>query len=132
MSDQTARILWIEDDLALASLYLAVMEKQGFIVRHFENGASALQAFKEFGPNLLLLDLMLPGLSGFDILQTVRQMSDIAQPKVLILSAMSQPEDMERARQLGANDYLVKSELSLNQIMDTIRHTLDLPAGSTG
>lgn len=128
MQNQTARILWIEDDTELASLYVMLMEKEGFIVRHFENGEAALKVFKEFSPNLLLLDLMLPVLSGFDILTMVRQMPDIAQPKVLILSAMSQPEDIEKARQLGVDDYLVKAQLSIEEIMATIRRTLNIPA----
>lgn len=125
MTDANARILWVEDDLALASLYIVRMEMEGFKVLHCESGEKALQSVHEFNPNLMLLDLMMPILSGFDVLDAVRRMTDIAQPKIIVLSAMSQTEDKEKARKLGADDYLVKSQVTLDDLIHTIRRTLN-------
>ena len=131
MTDTVARILWIEDDLALASLFIVRMQMEGFVVRHCQDGEAGLEALKDFSPDLVLLDLMMPRVSGFDVLDTIRHTAGIAQPKVVILSAMGQPEDRDKALKLGADDYLVKSRLALDDIIRAIRRDLGLPENAS-
>lgn len=129
MTKGNARILWVEDDLALASLFIVRMQMEGFIVHHCEDGEAGLEALKEFTPDLVLLDLMVPGLSGFDVLETIRNTPGM-QPKIVVLSAMGQQEDKDRALKLGADDYLVKSQLSLDDIMHALHRYLELPGNA--
>ncbi len=120
MTNTSARILLVEDDLVLAGIYKARMEMDGFTILHCKDGQEALEKFKEFNPNLIILDLMTPRVSGFDVIDTVRNDVSGAQPKILVLSAMGQSENKERAKSLGADEYLVKSQVVLDDVMTTI------------
>ncbi|HSX30857.1 MAG TPA: response regulator [Candidatus Saccharimonadales bacterium] len=131
MSDNSARILWVEDDLGIASLYIVRMDMEGFTVRHCENAEKAFSALKEFTPDLILLDLMLPGTSGFDVLDKLRHDPQTANTKVVVLSALGRPEEIERATKLGSNEFIVKSQITLGELMDRLRKHMGLP-GSTG
>ena len=127
MDGQNKHILWVEDDDELASLFIARMKKDGLLVDRAANGEEALAKFNELHPDLLLVDLMLPKMSGFELIQAIRSANGTTQPKILILSAMGQPDDEAKAVDLGADDYMVKSQVSLPQIIQTIRRYLDQP-----
>ncbi len=122
------RILLVEDDITLANLYQMRLETEGFQVRHCSNGEDALQMAKAYQPNLILLDIMMPGLNGFDVLDILRHTPGLEKTKILILSAMGQPADQARAKSLGADDYLIKSQVVIADVMARIRHHLNLPA----
>jgi two-component system phosphate regulon response regulator PhoB len=126
------RILLVEDDLTLASLYQMRMETEGFEVQHCPNGEEALQAARDFKPDLILLDIMMPRMNGFDVLDIIRNTPETKDIKIVILSAMGQPEDQAKAKQLGANDYMVKSQVVIADVMDRLRRHLDLPAKPAG
>lgn len=125
------RILLVEDDLTLASLYQMRMETEGFEVKHCNNGESALQEARDFKPHLILLDIMMPNLDGFNVLDILRHTPATAKIKIIVLSAMSQPSDMARAKELGADDYLVKSQVVIADVMSQLRHHLGLPPSPT-
>ncbi len=120
------KILLVEDDAALASVYKARMETEGFEVRHCDNGESALSAAVEFRPELILLDIMMPRISGFDVLDILRNTPETVNTKIIILTALSQPSDQERAKSLGVDEYLVKSQAVISDVMDRIKHHLGL------
>jgi DNA-binding response OmpR family regulator len=124
------RILLVEDDLTLANLYQMRMETEGFEVQQCNDGEKALQATREFQPNLILLDIMMPKLNGFDVLDILRHTPQLGKVKIVVLSALGQPQDIERAKQLGADDYLVKSQVVITDVMNRLRHHLNLPAGA--
>ena len=126
MRDQP-RIMLIEDDTDLAGLYKMRMEAEGFAVLHCPNGEVALQMAKKFQPHLIMLDLMMPRLSGFDVLDILKNTPELQNVKIIILSAMSQAEDIDKAKELGADDYLVKSQVLVADVMNRIRTTLGLP-----
>ncbi|HSX06066.1 MAG TPA: response regulator [Candidatus Saccharimonadales bacterium] len=128
MADKGARILWVEDDAGIASLYIVRMEMEGFQVDHYEDGEKALHALEEFTPDLILLDLMLPGASGFDILDKLRSKPQTANTKVVVLSALGRPEEIERAMKLGSNEFVVKSQISLDELMQKLRGHMGLPS----
>ena len=130
MRDQP-RIMLVEDDTDLAGLYKMRMEAEGFRVLHCPNGEVALQMAKKFQPHLIMLDLMMPRLSGFDVLDILKNTPELQNVKIIILSAMSQSEDIEKAKELGADDYLVKSQVVVADVMNRIRTTLGLPPGPT-
>ncbi len=117
-------ILLVEDDDNLANVYLMRLQAEGFKVVRVANGELALQAALESKPNLILLDVMMPKVSGFDVLDILRNTPETATAKVIMLTALSQPADRERAQSLGVDDYLVKSEVVIADIVDRIKHHL--------
>jgi DNA-binding response OmpR family regulator len=121
-------ILWVEDDDELASLFIARMRKDGLLVERAENGEKALAMLEQLHPDLVLVDLMLPKISGYELVKIIRSKAGAAQPKILILSAMGHPDDEQKALELGADDYMVKSQVSIAQIIQTLRRYLDLPS----
>ena len=123
------KILLVEDDAALASVYKARMEAEGFTVRHCDDGEKALSAAIEFKPSLILLDIMMPRISGFDVLDILRNTPETCNTKIIVLTALSRPSDQERAKSLGVDEYLVKSQAVIADVMARIKHHLGLPAG---
>ena len=126
MSDNKKKILLVEDDTALASVYRARLELEGFDVREVHNGEDALSATLDYKPDLILLDVMMPKIIGFDVLDILRNTPDTANVRVIMLTALSQPKDKERAEGLGADDYLVKSQVVIGDVIARINHHLGL------
>lgn len=122
------KILLVEDDEALASVYRSRLELEDFEIRQVNNGEGALQAAKEFKPDLILLDAMMPKISGFDVLDILRNTPETANARVVMLTALSQPKDKERAEALGVDDYLVKSQVLIGDVVDRIKHHLGITA----
>lgn len=128
MADSKPKILLVEDDIGLATVYKARLESEGFEVFHCDNGETALKDAMEHKPDLIVLDVMMPKISGFDVLDILRNTKETANIKVVMLTALSQPKDVERAKDLGADDYLVKSQVVIADVIERIRHHLGLEA----
>jgi DNA-binding response OmpR family regulator len=126
--DIKKKILLVEDDTALAAVYKSRLELEGFEIREVNNGEEALSAAIEFKPDLVLLDAMMPKISGFDVLDILRNTPDTAGIRVIMLTALSQPKDKERAESLGVDDYLVKSQVVIGDVVERIRHHLGITA----
>lgn len=120
------KILLVEDDDALASVYTTRFEAEGLETRRVPNGEEALAAAIEYRPDLILLDVMMPKVSGFDVLDILRNTPDTANMKVIMLTALSQESDRERAQNLGVDEYLVKSQVVIADVVDRVKHHLGL------
>lgn len=120
------KILLVEDDVALASVYKARLELEGFEVGGVNNGEEALSEAIKFKPDLILLDAMMPKISGFDVLDILRNTPETANIRIIMLTALSQPKDKERAEQLGVDEYLVKSQVVISDVVDRVKHHLGL------
>ncbi len=120
------KILLVEDDTALASVYRSRLELEGFMVDHVQNGELALSKVIEFKPDLVVLDAMMPKINGFDVLDILRNTPETTNVHVIMLTALSQPKDKERAEQLGADDYLVKSQVVIGDVVERIKHHLGM------
>jgi DNA-binding response OmpR family regulator len=118
------RILLVEDDDALANVYLTRLQAEGFDVRRVANGEEALATALTYHPDLVLLDVMMPKVSGFDVLDILRNTPETANLKVIMLTALSQDSDKQRAEALGVDDYLVKSQVVIADVIDKIRQHL--------
>ena len=118
------RVLFVEDDDALASVYLVRLQAEGFEVQRVANGEDALAAAVSFKPDLVLLDVMMPKISGFDVLDILRNTPETANLKVIMLTALSQDSDKKRAQDLGVDDYLVKSQVVITDVIDLIKQHL--------
>jgi two-component system phosphate regulon response regulator PhoB len=118
------RILFVEDDDALASVYLVRLQAEGFEVQRVANGEDALAAAISFKPNLVLLDVMMPKVSGFDVLDILRNTPETANLKIVMLTALSQESDKKRAQDLGVDEYLVKSQVVIGDVIERIKRHL--------
>lgn len=123
MSNQK-KILLVEDDDGLANVYRMRLEAEGFNTHRVPNGEEALAAAVEFHPDLILLDVMMPKVSGFDVLDILRNTPETANMKVVMLTALSQDSDKEKAEKLGADDYLVKSQVVIADVVERVKHHL--------
>ena len=124
--DTKKKILLVEDDTALAAVYKSRLELEGFEIREVNNGEDALSAAIEFKPDLILLDAMMPKISGFDVLDILRNTPDTTNIRVIMLTALSQPKDKERAEALGVDDYLVKSQVVIGDVVERVKFHLGM------
>lgn len=124
--DTKKKILLVEDDEALAGVYKARLELEGFDTKLVTNGEDALSATLEYKPDLILLDAMMPKISGFDVLDILRNTPETTDVHVVMLTALSQPKDKERAQSLGVDDYLVKSQVVIGDVIERVKHHLGI------
>ena len=110
----------IEDDDFLRSLAVNKLEKAGYVVAMAGNGEDGLKLVQEKKPELLILDLMLPGMSGFDVLASVRKDASLASLKVIVFSNLGDEADMKKCQALGIQDYLVKANFTLDELVQKI------------
>ena len=120
------KILLVEDDAALSGVYKTRLQMEGFEICEVNNGEKALSAALEFKPDLVLLDAMMPKISGFDVLDILRNTPATANIRIIMLTALSQPKDKERAESLGVDDYLVKSQVVIGDVVERVRYHLGL------
>ncbi len=104
-----AKILLVEDDISLLDVYYARLQAEGFELAVASNGEEALAAAVKERPDLIVLDVMMPRISGFDVLDIIRTTPEIAHTRVVMMTALGSPEDRERGEKLGVDKYLVKS-----------------------
>lgn len=131
MDEPKKKILLVEDDTNLASVYQARLELEGFEVVVVGNGELALSTTVSEKPDLIVLDAMMPKISGFDVLDILRNTPDTANIHVIMLTALSQEKDKQRAESLGADEYLVKSQVVIGDVVERIRHHLGMPPAET-
>jgi len=118
-------ILIVEDDRLLRELLMEKLTRAGFSPREAIDGQQALAAIEAQTPDLVLLDLVLPGMDGFQILREIRsRKSPIADIPVFVLSNLGDRSDFQRAKDLGANEYFIKAHFSLDEIVDSVKWRL--------
>lgn len=120
------KVLLVEDDDSLASVYLTRLQAEGFDVKRVPNGEDALASTLQYRPDLILLDIMMPKVSGFDVLDILRNTPEVGNVKIIMLTALSQASDVERAKKLGVDDYLVKSQVVIADVVSRIKHLLNI------
>ncbi|OQX00546.1 response regulator [Candidatus Parcubacteria bacterium A4] len=118
------KILIIEDDEFLRELVFRKLESEGFEAIIACDGEEGLQKIKEEKPQLVLLDLILPNVDGFEVLERVKKDDSLASIPVIILSNLGQREDIEKALKSGAADYLIKAHFTPGKIIEKVRNIL--------
>ncbi len=118
-------ILVVEDDKFLRELLIRKLEDEGFEVSMAVDGKEALRKIEEGLPQLILLDLVLPGIDGFDILEQIKKDPRTGKIPVIILSNLGQREEVERGLELGAADYLIKAHFTPNDIIKRVKKLLE-------
>lgn len=124
------KILLIEDDVFMVDLLTKELQQVGFDIVVAHTGTEGVQEFKKVKPDLVLLDLFLPDLNGFEVLRQIRQDEVGYTTRVVILSNASEEQNIKEAQRLGVVDYLIKANYSLPEIVEKIRGVINAPAVS--
>ncbi len=123
-----AKILLVEDDNNLREIYEARLQAEGFTIVSAHDGEEALVVAKNERPDLIISDVMMPKISGFEMLDIIRATPTLANVKIIMLTALGQNEDQDRANKLGADKYLVKSQVTLEDIVNSTNELLSQPS----
>jgi len=118
------KILVIEDDKFLRELISQKLIKEGYSIAEAVDGEKGVESTKKEKPDLILLDLILPGIDGFEVLSRIKSNPVSAQIPIIILSNLGQKDDIERGLKMGAVDYLIKAHFTPDEIINKIRTIL--------
>lgn len=118
------KILIIEDDKFLRELISQKLLKEGYDISDAVDGEKGIKSVKDVKPDLVLLDLILPGIDGFEVLARIKADAEISQIPVIILSNLGQKDDIDRGLKMGAIDYLIKAHFTPAEIITKIRGIL--------
>lgn len=126
MSDnnQKAKILMVEDNIFLRKLYRDKFTRAGFEFVEATNGIEGINKVMTEKPNLVILDLLLPRKNGFDVLSDIKNNSQTKKIPVIILSNLGQEIDIKEALSLGAQEYLIKTEVRLSEVVTRVKKIL--------
>ncbi|MEX0933482.1 MAG: response regulator [Candidatus Paceibacterota bacterium] len=126
-SESPKKVLAVEDDLFLKELLAGKLSDDEFNVFYASNGDEALTIASTELPDVILLDILLPGMSGYEVLEKLKADENTKNIPVIILSNFGQPEDIEKGKALGAVDFLVKANNSLDAIVSRVREIATSP-----
>ena len=126
MAQEKAHILLIEDDTFLASIYQKKFEMEGFKMSVAEQGEKGLQDAKKKKPDLILLDILLPKMDGFTVLEKLKADVGTKSIPVILLTNLGQKDDVEKGLQAGATDYLIKAHFKPSEIVERVKQVLKL------
>ncbi len=124
------KVLLVEDDISLRDVYFARLQAEGYELSVAGNGEEALAMSVKIRPDLIILDVMMPRISGFDVLDIIRTTPEIAHTKVIMMTALGSAADKERGEKLGVDKYLVKSQVTLEDVVTNIKKVLDTPTST--
>lgn len=124
MTPENKTILVIEDDPVLSMMYRTKLEADGFVLEMAGNGADGLALAKSKKPDLVLLDIIIPQLDGFSVLEELKNDAKTKKIPVILLTNLGTDEDKKKGEELGAADYLVKANFTPEQISQTIKQYL--------
>lgn len=114
----------VEDDSFVMDIYKTKLSQEGFSVVEAENGAEALKKLKDVKPNLMLLDIIMPYMDGLEVLKKMKENEDTKDIPVILLTNLSQKEEVDKGVSLGAKDYLIKSHFTPSEVLEKIKSCL--------
>lgn len=116
------KILVGEDDKNYANIFRLKLEKEGYVVFIAGNGKEVLEVAKHESPELILLDIIMPIQNGFDTLKILKSDPDLLHIPVIMVSNLGQDEDVKKAQKLGASDYLIKANTSIQEMVEKVKN----------
>lgn len=119
------KILIVEDDKFLRDLITQKLSNENFDVVIAQDGEEGVRKIEEEKPDLVILDLLLPAIDGFEVLKKMKANPKIADIPVIILSNLGQKEDVERGMALGAKDYMIKAHFTPNEVVNKVKNYLE-------
>jgi DNA-binding response OmpR family regulator len=118
------KILFVEDDEGFFNLFSAALSMRGYNIIHVSDGSQAVEKAKLEKPDLILLDIILPGMSGLDILKEIKDSEETKEIKVVMLTNFGTDDNVNKAGELGSDDYLMKYNVVPSELPDKIASLL--------
>lgn len=125
MSDTKGKILIIEDDRYISKMYQLKLSLEGYDVQVAEDGKQGVEKVKEFMPDIILLDILMPELDGFEVLKIVKSDDTTKDIPILIMSNLGQEDHVQKGMKLGAIGYIVKSQYTPSKVVEKIKSVID-------
>jgi len=119
------KILLVEDDPFIIDIYITKLKEVGFEVQSSTDGEDALKKIKENKPDLILLDIVLPKLTGLECLKQIKSLPQFKDIPIIILSNLGQKYEVEKGLKMGANKYLIKAHYTPSEIIKEIKNIID-------
>lgn len=117
-------VLIVEDDAFLANIYKTKFDMEGFKVSTSENGEAGLNDIKKKRPDVVLLDILLPKMDGFAMLEKLKADSEVKDIPVILLTNLGQKDDVQKGLEMGAVDYLIKAHFKPSEVVERVRSVL--------
>lgn len=127
-NEKSLKILLIEDDPFLLSMYSSKFEMENFRVISADDGEKGLKAAKNNKPNVILLDILMPKMNGFEVLEQLKADQETRDIPVILLTNLNQKDEIERGLSLGADDYLIKAHFMPTEVVNKIKKVIDRPS----
>jgi len=122
--EEAKTVLLVDDDLTLREMYEERLKTEGFNIIQATNGEEALAKARESKPHIILLDIMMPKVNGFDVLKELKATEELKNIPVIVLTALIQDVDRVQGKKLGAVDYIVKSETMPGEVIAKIKNAI--------
>jgi len=120
-NQSTIKVLVVEDDTFLAGMYVTKLKLEGFEVELANDGEKGLKMAKNYNPSIILLDIILPKMSGFDVLKSLKNERQTKNIPVILLTNLGQRDDVQKGLDLGAEDYLIKAHFMPSEVVEKIK-----------
>ncbi|HEY4499143.1 MAG TPA: response regulator [Candidatus Paceibacterota bacterium] len=118
------KVMWVEDDKFLSDIISRKLHNEGCGLVHYTGGDEALAGVEQEMPDVILLDILLSGMDGFEILKRLKENMKVKHIPVILLSNLGQKSDIDKGRELGAEKFLIKASMNLDEIVTEIKHTI--------
>ena len=125
MPEEKQKILLVEDDQFLSEMYATKFVESGFDIETAADGREALEKIKQYRPNLILLDIVLPKIDGFEVLQILKKNAVTKDIAVIALTNLGQKEEVEKGLKLGADDYIIKAHFTPTEVVAKVKKILN-------
>lgn len=126
MDIKNKKVLIIEDDPFIADVYVLKLESEGYDVETAEDGIIGLNKLKKKKYDIILLDILMPNLDGFKVLEQIKMNPEVSKIPVVILTNLSQKKDIQKGLDLGATDYIIKTKFTPTEVVKTINKVLNI------
>ena len=119
--DKPKKILLIEDEELIISLLQRKLEKEGYKVSVARNGVEGMEKMREDKPDLILLDIVMPRMGGFEVMGEMRKEKELRIIPIIIISNSGQPVELDRAKKMGVRDWLIKTEFDPKEVLSKVK-----------
>ncbi|MFA6588033.1 MAG: response regulator [Patescibacteria group bacterium] len=117
-------VVLIEDDQMIREMYQAKFTKAGYEIHDAADGAAGLELVKKIKPDIILLDIIMPKMDGFQVLKQLRENPDFQKTPIVMLTNLGQEEDVKKGQELGSTDYFIKTNFTPSAIVDKVKSLL--------
>lgn len=124
MAESARKVLIVDDDPFILDMYVLKFKEYGFQVEVAHDGKEGIAKTKEFQPDVVLLDVVMPAMDGFDVLKKLKEDLNGKTPKLIFLTNFGQREDVERGMRLGADDYIIKAHFTPSEVVTKVQEVL--------